>query len=547
MAQALTQEFNWMAELDKTITNSLFSTFGLGFLLFADKDGGDVDTIHNVRKGIYATEREQQRYENRGEYDSHAVHSDAKFINTKRNLKAQKEACTLQDQYTGENLGKYENTHTDHIVSGHETHDDAGRVLAEVATTDVANIEENLAEVAAYTNLKKSDMSPEQFADALPTMIQGKQNRVAELENKLKTMTGNDAKARHERQKLTDKIRKEKEHLATLKKADPAKIKAAAKKARAAQDKMLNKAYYTSPKFLKNMGIASVKSGFKMGIQQVYGLLFREIWLGLKQELPRIYSKCKINFELQHFFGEIKQTIRNIWQRLQSKWKEMVAVFKESAIMGTITSIGTTLLNTFFTTGKFWVRVIRETFGSLVSAAKLLAFNPDKLPMGQLIKEVLKIIGTALAGFAGLAVQPILTQALQFPGGNYIANFLSAVLTGVLTVGVVFFFDYSAIMKKVMKLLDSMKSKYQKIMEQFQEINRQLDEQIAELARLEFNLDVDELTYFVDEIYLAGTPEQLSLCLKREIDRRGIQMEFDPTDVESTRNWLKAKLAGNKS
>ena len=47
-------EIDWSHELHQTVVKSLATSFGLDFLLFKDKNGGDVDTIYNVRKGIYA-------------------------------------------------------------------------------------------------------------------------------------------------------------------------------------------------------------------------------------------------------------------------------------------------------------------------------------------------------------------------------------------------------------------------------------------------------------------------------------------------------------
>ncbi|WP_251422545.1 hypothetical protein [Veillonella agrestimuris] len=542
----LTKQFDWLEELDKTITKELATTFGLGFLLFEDKDGGDVNTIHNVRKGIYATEEERLRYNNRGDYDSAAVHKDSTFIANKRRLKAEKEAGTLVDRYSNKILNPYENTHTDHTISGHEVHDDAGRVLAEIKTEDLANIEDNFVETTAYVNLRKSDMSPEDFADNLPTMVKEKENRIYTLEQKLSDISGSDGQTRHERQKLQNKLRKEKENLNNLKATKPDLIKAEAKKSRKAQDKIINKKYYTSKKFLENASIASIKSGFKMGIQQVYGVIFREIWLGLKKELPRIYEKCKTNFKLGTFFNELKTAIQHIWKKIKLKFQEIKDVFLESSIMGALTSLGTTLINTFFTTGKFWVRIIRETFGSIVSAAKLVIFNPDKLSWPERIKEALKIISIAISGVLGLYLQSILVNLLQFPGGNYIANFLSAVATGIMTVGIVFFFDHSSIMKKIIAFFESTKSKYEKILEQYQEINRILDEQIAEYVRLEFNLDTDELAYLVDEIYLAGTPKQLAVYLHRETEKRKLDIPFDYQNSSNIRSWLKEKVGSDK-
>lgn len=46
------QDFPWAEEFEKTVITSLMTSFGLDFLLFKDKQGGEVDTVHNVRKGV---------------------------------------------------------------------------------------------------------------------------------------------------------------------------------------------------------------------------------------------------------------------------------------------------------------------------------------------------------------------------------------------------------------------------------------------------------------------------------------------------------------
>ena len=44
------KEFDWALELEKTVIKSLTTSFGLDFLLFKDKIGGNVDTVHKVRE-----------------------------------------------------------------------------------------------------------------------------------------------------------------------------------------------------------------------------------------------------------------------------------------------------------------------------------------------------------------------------------------------------------------------------------------------------------------------------------------------------------------
>ena len=50
MTSIIDKEFDVLKELEKTVLQNLVQSFGLDFILLEDKRGGDVDTIHNVRK-----------------------------------------------------------------------------------------------------------------------------------------------------------------------------------------------------------------------------------------------------------------------------------------------------------------------------------------------------------------------------------------------------------------------------------------------------------------------------------------------------------------
>ena len=71
-------------EYERVIVQSLITSFGLDFLIH-DQHGGDVDTIHNVRKigsdpNIkYKNKQNEKDYENRNPYDRVAYKND--FIN----------------------------------------------------------------------------------------------------------------------------------------------------------------------------------------------------------------------------------------------------------------------------------------------------------------------------------------------------------------------------------------------------------------------------------------------------------------------------------
>ena len=63
MTSIINKEFDVLKELEKTVLQNLVQSFGLDFILLNDKLGGDVDTIHNVRRDIFATEKEKEKYQ----------------------------------------------------------------------------------------------------------------------------------------------------------------------------------------------------------------------------------------------------------------------------------------------------------------------------------------------------------------------------------------------------------------------------------------------------------------------------------------------------
>lgn len=143
-------------ECKQSVIQSIVVPFGLGKILAAyDKVGGNVDTVHNARKGIYATNKEQGNYEKRGEYNSDEYHSHSKYIEINKKQTELKESGQLKDYMTNEKVAKNAKTDLDHIVSAKEIHDDPGRVLAEIDGAELANTETNLKMTDSTINRSK--------------------------------------------------------------------------------------------------------------------------------------------------------------------------------------------------------------------------------------------------------------------------------------------------------------------------------------------------------------------------------------------------------
>ena len=131
-----------------------------------------------------------------------------------------------------------------------------------------------------------------------------------------------------------------------------------------------------------------------------------------------------------------------------------------------------------------------------------------------------------------------LNGIFTFPFGTEIAAFISALTTGIMTIGLGYFFDHSAVMQKIWSFLNMLRDKYEDVRIKFREINTELDCYLKELTAVEFNMDANQLLAFADSLYTCNTEYERTLILNAEIKRRNIELPFDATNIESTKNWL---------
>ena len=541
-----TAEYDWLGEVSKSVTYSLVTTFGLDFLLLEDKKGGDVDTIHNVRSGVWATDTEKEKYEDLEKYDSDSYHKDKNYIAKGREDKATQQAGELEDKYRNTSMRVDEKRQLDHVVSAHEIHHDAGRVLADIDGVNLANQETNFASTIAYINNKKSNKPIEEFVNELPEMISSKKESVSNNEEKIESMPENTPEQRHKKQVVADEIRKEKKHIEELESIDTKAMIEADKLARQSYDKKVGLAYYSSSKFFKASATAAASAGAAMGARQAVGLVLAEIWFEIKEALPNVYRNHKDVFVFEAFWKDIKNTLFAVLDRVKLRFKDVLNTFKDSFIGGVLASVSTTLLNIVFTSGKLVGKLIRESWNNLVQAMKLVFFNPQKLAFGDLMREVTRIILASVSTIIGVAINQHLVTVMTIPFGTEIAAFVSALFIGLFTVGTGYFLDHSPIMKKLWDFLNSMKDKYEATLDFMKEANAEINLYAAELAKLEFNLNVSELQLLTDNLSLATSESDRSIILKNEVEKRNIELPFEMGNSESTKSWLQAKFNSKK-
>lgn len=488
-------------EYERVIMQSLITSFGLDFLVH-DQHGGDVDTIHNVREigkdpnMKYKNAQNQADYANRREYDTYAYHQDPRYIAINRKVSESKKNGTLQDAYTGKTVAQNADIDLDHAISAKEIHDDPGRVLAGLNGTDLANCEENLKPTDRSINRSMQDKDMEAYLQKWEAERPQRQSRISELKSK---------------GSLSDKERKELAKLEKLEQIAPDKMRAENKKARAAYEAKLAKAYYTSPKFLKDTAVAAGSRGAEMGMRQAMGFVFVEIWMSSKEEIQALPPGKDLKDMLEAVANGVKKGVENA----KVKYKEILAKFGEGFLSGALASLTTTICNIFFTTAKNLVRCIRQIYASVVEAGKVLLFNPDNLMFGDRIKTSTVILATGASVLVGTVVGELIqkTPIAAIPGvGTFVTAFCSSLVSGLISCTLLIFLDRSKFMNRIVSALNRIPSE----VNNYKEIADALERLAAKLENLDiakFRADTEKYRSIATKIGAAESEEELNSLL----------------------------------
>ena len=439
------------------VIKSIVTPFGLGKIVAAyDKIGGNVDTINNARNSIYSTQEEQNKYNNRGDYNSDEYHKDTNFININKEYSQARKDGNATDYMTGAKLDPNQSHDLDHVKSAKEIHDDAGRVLSEIEGNTLANTETNLKPTTATINRSKK-------ADDMETFINKKNERLEKIDE-LKHKDTLNIQEQNELRKLEE-----------LSKIDDKKAMEADEKARKEIDKEINTAYYRSEKFVKNAAITGASEGLKMGMQQALGLVISEFFTALFDEIIDIYKNGFSNgFEDEKFFTILKERLLRIGNKIKEKWKDAAIAFKDGFISGFISNLVTVAINMFVTTSKKVARIIREGIFSLFRAVKMLIFPPENMTYEDAMHEAKKLLATGVLISMGVLAEEsveklISTVPILLPYANTLAVIFIGTLTGLSVTMTAYYLDKKRDDKQLFRNL------VEYIGEDIKEINKTLE------------------------------------------------------------------------
>ncbi|XAK36215.1 hypothetical protein AAH951_00895 [Campylobacter coli] len=350
--------------------------FGFAAVILDAKDGGNVNTTHNVRNGFYASEKEKQRYANRGKYDSDNYHQDDNYKRINKEQSVLKKQGKLEDYMTGKKINANADTDLDHIVAAKTIHDDPARVLAEIDGAKLANTESNLKMTDSSLNRSKKDKSAEKF--------------LADRDKRLKFLAEKEKNGA-----LTPSQQKEKEKLLKQKEIQDEKFKEQYEQNEKEINREVDKTYYTSSKPYKEALITGTQDAVKIAAYSALGVVLKDFIKAVIIELKVTFKEFG-NESLKEILVRFKDRFCKVWEELKLKWKDILKNSLEGALQTFFSNLVVFIINIFATTLKKIVQIIRAGFTSLWQAVKIITNPPKDMPKEDIYYEASKIMVTGL-------------------------------------------------------------------------------------------------------------------------------------------------------
>lgn len=415
------------ADCQRQVIDQIIGPFGLSTAMFADKNGGNVTTLHHFAREddtyiatdadrhLHAHAREDYSGDVRKRYEIDtgikAAAGDGRTWEQKRAAKI----ALGKDDYTGKAVaadgtiamaGGMVGAELDHVVSIGAVHRDAkmhlglGKVVIGAdgkAGVDASgmraavNHDDNLALTNQPLNGSKNDDDLRAWA-ARERKNGGTNAEKFDVDDAL----------------VQEKYEKAKRHI----------------------DTTANRALFEkqATELLQTGG----KQALQMGLRQALGMLLTELVNGLFTEF---------NLLIKHgveqggtLFDEIRARLAKVIAAVVKKVPDALGQLFQGGVSGFMSNLLTFVLNSFFSTAKRFVTVIREGLMGLFRAFKMIFFPPAHMEAGEALQEGLKILTAVLVSAIGmLLTETVSVFMASLPFLKPVADVVTPVLIGILT------------------------------------------------------------------------------------------------------------------
>ncbi|QCE34266.1 hypothetical protein FAI40_02330 [Acetobacteraceae bacterium] len=417
-----------------------------------------MDTTRHVRSGgDFKNDHHQEQYDNRGAYDSNAVHKNSAFIERGKEGKSQHKSGHISTDYaTGQPISKNQNPNLDHVISGKSLHENKIRagLTPHLETGDLAANEHNLFYTSESINKSKGAKSPEQFATYCEKNRSQWQDTVSKLEKKSQQTV------------LTDKERKNLKKNKELLNVDPEKVRTQGEKSQKHVNHQIDRNYYTSKDFWKTSGVSALKGGGMMALKQGTGLILIAGFEEISIEWPHLVQKWKnasdgLSEAITATCEHLNLALTRAFTKLKENAGETLKQILKSFGSGLLAEITTIIIDVFVGTLKSLVRMIRNLWTTLTNAIEVLVLNPKNLGAEEKIKAVLEILAVG----TGAILQPIIAELIDkalapylfSSGANIIreifAQFIGIAAGGLVSVTLLHFIENSPLAQKIISII----------------------------------------------------------------------------------------------
>ena len=453
----------------REISTTLISQFGLSQFFDHYQNGGNVDTVHNVREGVYATDAENKAYANRGDYsndsmevkdkktgelkivkikDAYHQHPEYKRIN--KEYSKQKEAGGAVDAYTGEKFSTKAKTDLDHVVSAKEVHDDPGRILAELDGPELADTESNLKLTNMNLNRYKNKYTVDETLEKITSR---------DFEKERDKINTNSNLTQEEKELKLKKLR-------NVETADKEKMEKYDKDSRGEIDEKINDAYYKGAKFKENVKATSLNQGFSMAKKQAIGIVIYEFTDSFWEFAIPFATNWSRYSNMSERVSAFNKGIVDAFEQTKNRLKDSLHTVAEGAfsgfMSGVVSNIITVAINTFATTAKSFAKILNDGIHGIIRAIKLLCSKPADMTREQAVKEAIKILSVTITASIGMILtehfKVYLTTTPLAPLADIIATTCGAMLIAIVSAGIIYTFDnFGEIIKKISTSLRDIK------------------------------------------------------------------------------------------
>ena len=177
------------------------------------------------------------------------------------------------------------------------------------------------------------------------------------------------------------------------------------------------------------------------------------------------------------------------------------------------------------------MRVIRQTYASLVEACKILFINPDNLPFGQRMQAVAKVLAAGASVVVGTIVQEAIqkTPVGAIPVlGDVISVFCGTAVTGIMSCSLLYFLDHSETIRKLVHSLDNLHF-IGKEVDYFRKQAAYFEEFAAKLENIDLRKFREETAAYrmlVDNLEAVRTEGELNTCLQNALETIGVKIPW---------------------